>query len=111
LLGTVGLAVILVRNVVERQGELATLRAIGFRASSLGWMVVAENAFLLVIGTVEGSAAALIAVAPRLATIHVPWLPLAATLGAVLVTGMLSSVVAVAGALRTPLLPALKAER
>ena len=79
--------------------------------NQIGWMVVAENAFLLVIGTVVGSAAALIAVAPRLAAIHVPWTPLVVTLGAVLVVGMLSSIVAVAGALRTPLLPALKAER
>ena len=106
-----GLAVILVRNVVERRGELATLRAFGFRQSRLGWIVVAENAFLLVIGTVVGSAAALIAVAPRLAAVHVPWAPLIATLATVLVFGMLSSVVAVAGALRTPLLPALKADR
>jgi hypothetical protein len=50
-------------------------------------------------------------VAPRLASIDVPWGPLAATLGIVLAFGMLSSLAAVRGALRVPLLPALKAER
>ncbi len=58
-----------------------------------------------------GTLAALVAVAPRLATIHVSWGSLAGTLGVILAVGMLSSVLAVRGALRTPLLPALKAER
>jgi ABC-type antimicrobial peptide transport system permease subunit len=110
LLGTLGLAIILVRNVIERRGELATLRAFGFRRSSLAWMVLAENAFLLLVGMLIGTLSALLAVAPRLATIHAPWGTLAATLAAVLFVGMLSSVAAVSGALRTPLLPALKEE-
>jgi hypothetical protein len=52
LLGTLGLAVVLARNVIERRAELATLRAFGFRRRTLGWMVVAENGFLLVTGIV-----------------------------------------------------------
>jgi ABC-type lipoprotein release transport system permease subunit len=111
LLGTVGLGVILLRNVLERRGELATLRAFGFRRSTLASMILAENAFLLVAGILVGTVAALVAVAPRLASIDVPWGSLALTLGVVLVVGMLSSLAAVRGALRVPLLPALKAER
>jgi hypothetical protein len=111
LLGTVGLGIVLMRNVIERRGELATLRAFGFRRSSLAWMVLAENAFLLTVGMAIGTISALLAVAPRLATIHVPWMSLVVTLGVVLAVGMLSSVLAVRGALRTPLLPALKSER
>jgi ABC-type antimicrobial peptide transport system permease subunit len=99
-----------VRNVLERRGELATLRAFGFRRSTLAWMVLAENAFLLVIGVVVGCVAALAAVAPSLAGRHVPWPSLAATLALVLVVGMLSSIAAVVGTLRVPLLPSLKAE-
>jgi hypothetical protein len=110
LLGTVGLAVILVRSVIERRGELATLRAFGFRRTSLAWLVIAENAFLLLVGISVGTAAALVAVAPRLASLHVPWLSLLVTLAAILAVGMLSSIAAVVGALRVPLLPALKAE-
>jgi hypothetical protein len=111
LLGTVGLGVILLRNVLERRGELATLRAFGFRRSTLATMILAENAFLLLAGVLVGAVAALVAVAPRLASIDVPWGSLALTLGIVVVVGMLSSLAAVRGALRIPLLPALKAER
>ena len=94
-----------------RRAELAVLRAFGFRRSSLAWIVLAENAFLLVVGMLVGSLSALVAVAPRLATIHVPWASLGVTLAFVLVVGMLSSVAAVLGSLRVPLLPALKSER
>jgi hypothetical protein len=111
LLGTLGLGLVLIRNLIERRGELATLRAFGFRRARLAWLVLAENAFLLIVGMLTGSIAAIVAVLPRLATIHVPWASLGATLGVILAVGLLSSVFAVAGALRVPLLPALKAER
>jgi ABC-type antimicrobial peptide transport system permease subunit len=111
LLGTIGLGIVLVRNVIERRGELATLRAFGFRRASLGWLVLAENAFLLFIGLFVGSGAALLGVAPRLASIHTSWGGLALTFVAIAAVGMLASVAAVSGALKTPLLPALKAER
>ncbi|HXV76651.1 MAG TPA: ABC transporter permease [Candidatus Polarisedimenticolaceae bacterium] len=111
LLGTVGLAVILLRNVIERRGELATLRAFGFRRASLARMILIENLFLLVVGVSIGTVAALVAVGPRLLRLDVPWLSIATTLGIVVAVGMLASVAAVRGALRVPLLPALKAER
>jgi ABC-type lipoprotein release transport system permease subunit len=110
LLGTVGLGVVLVRNVIERRGELATLRAFGFRRSRLAVIVLAENAFLLGIGVLIGTLAALAAVAPSLADRTPPWSSLAGTLALVLAVGMLSSLAAVVGTLRVPLLPALKAE-
>jgi hypothetical protein len=110
LLGTLGLGVVLVRNVIERRGELATLRAFGFRRSRLAWIVLAENAFLLAIGVLIGTLAALAAVAPSLADRRLPWPSLAGTLVLVLAVGMLSSLAAVLGTLRIPLLPALKAD-
>jgi ABC-type antimicrobial peptide transport system permease subunit len=111
LLGTLGLAIILVRNVIERRGELAVLRAFGFRRGSLARIVLLENAFLLATGTAVGTLAALLAVLPRLVRIHASWGGLALTLAAVLVVGMGASVAAVRGAMRTPLVPALKQER
>ena len=111
LLGTIGLGIVLVRNVVERRGELATLRAFGFRRATLGWLVLTENAFLLLVGLAIGAGAALAGVAPRLAQIHTSWTGLGLTLAAIAAVGMLASIAAVAGALRVPLLPALKAER
>ena len=50
LLGTVGLAAVLMRNVLERRRELALLRAVGYRPRHLAVMVLAENLFLLVVG-------------------------------------------------------------
>jgi ABC-type antimicrobial peptide transport system permease subunit len=113
LLGTLGLGVVLVRNIIERRGELATLRAFGFRRSRLALMVLAENAFLLLLGVALGSGAALVAVAPHLLQVgaRFPWLSVLGTVGAVVPIGMLASLAAVRRTLKAPLLPALKAER
>src|SRR5262249_50760079 len=45
VLGALGLAVVLLRSVWERRGELALLRALGFRRTALGWLVLAENCY------------------------------------------------------------------
>jgi len=113
LLGTIGLGVVLVRNVIERRGELATLRAFGFRRASLSRMVLAENAFLLLLGVLIGATSSLIAIAPRFVggSFSLPWSTLGLILLAVVATGMLSSIAAVSGALRVPLLPVLKGDR
>ena len=112
VLGTLGLGIVLLRNVLERRGELATLRAFGYRRSTLSSMVLSENGILLVAGIAIGGVAGLVASAPYLITAgsRLPWASLAATLAVVFVIGMLASVLAVAGTLRVPLLPALKAE-
>lgn len=113
LLGTIGLGVVLLRNVLERRRELAVLRAFGYRPGRIAALVLLENGFLLAMGVVAGGLSALLAVAPRLAggAIHPPWLVLGATLAAVLLVGLLSSLAAVIGMARLPLLPVLKAER
>ncbi|MCZ6680833.1 MAG: ABC transporter permease, partial [Candidatus Poribacteria bacterium] len=112
LLGTLGLGIILLRNVIERSGELATLRAFGFRRLTLSMMLLAENGFLLAVGILIGSLSALLAVAPHLIAPggRVPWFSLLTTLILVFLVGIISSAVAVFFALRRPLLPALKAE-
>jgi putative ABC transport system permease protein len=66
LLGTVGLAVVLVRSVLERKRELALLAAIGFSPAGRLLLVLAENALLLVLGLGIGTATALIGVLPTL---------------------------------------------
>lgn len=113
LLGTLGLGIALLRGIIERRGELATLRAFGFRRRRVAWMVTAENSVLLLLGVALGTLAGLLAVAPRLATSGetIPWAPLLATLLAVVAVGLLSSIAAVWSALGVPLLPVLKEER
>lgn len=113
LLGTLGLAVILFRNVIERRGELATLRAFGFRRLTLSIMLLAENGFLLAVSILIGSISAIAAVSPHVvspAGAHIPWLSLASTLIAVFLVGITASAVSVFYALRSHLLPVLKAE-
>jgi ABC-type lipoprotein release transport system permease subunit len=112
LLGALGLAVVLLRGVWERRGELALLRALGYQHRALGWLVLAENGFLLLLGLGAGTAAALLAVAPHLlgGAGEVPLVRLLAFLALVLAVGLASGAAAVRATLRAPLLPALRRE-
>ncbi|HEX8911810.1 MAG TPA: FtsX-like permease family protein, partial [Humisphaera sp.] len=96
-LGTVGLGVVLVRNVVERRGELALMAALGFTGGSRVRMVLAENVLLLVLGLGVGTACALLGVVPQLVTAkgHLAWGPLGLTMLGVLLIGFSASVLAV----------------
>ncbi len=111
-LGTLGLGAVLLRNVVERRGELALLLAVGYRPGHLVAMVLAENVFLLVVGLASGTASAMAAMAPHIAA-RADELPLGSiggTLAIVFAAGLASSVVAVRATTRTPLVPALRAD-
>ena len=112
VLGALGLAVVLLRSIWERRSELALLRALGFRNSTLGWLVLAENSFLLILGLVLGSVAALVSVAPHVLASggEVQWLPLVGLLAAVLLVGLAAGASAIAATLRAPLLTALRRE-
>lgn len=112
LLGTVGLGVVVIRNLIERRGELAAMRAFGFRRYAVTAIVLLENTFLLVIGIGIGTLSGLAAVAPHLlsAGSQVPWGSLAVTLASVLGVGMVASAVGVLTQQRVPLLPVLKNE-
>ncbi len=112
LLGTLGLATVQLRSVLERRGELALMRAAGFRRALLARLVMIENSLLLVGGLVVGVIAALVAVVPFWlgGGASVPWLALALTLATVLAVGLLAGLVAVRATLRAELLPALREE-
>jgi putative ABC transport system permease protein len=112
ILGSLGLAVVLLRSVWERRAELALLRALGFRRLTLAWLVLAENGFLLLVGLAAGTVSALASVTPQLLeqTAHIPWANLALLLAVVLVVGLAAGAVAVATTLRAPLIPALRQE-
>ncbi|MBI3837406.1 MAG: ABC transporter permease [Planctomycetia bacterium] len=112
LLGTFGLATVQLRGVLERRGELALMRAAGFRRALLARLVMIENSLLLIGGLGVGVVAALVAVLPHWLSggAAVPWLSLALTLGLVLVVGLLSGTIAVRATLRADLLPALREE-
>ncbi len=112
LLGTIGLATVMLRNVLERRSELALLRAVGFRGVLVAALVLFENALLLGWGLATGSISALLAMLPHLLSTgaDVPWRDVAIIISAVFIAGMLGALVAVRGALRTPVLATLRAE-
>jgi ABC-type lipoprotein release transport system permease subunit len=113
LLGTVGLATVLLRNTLERRRELALLRAVGYRQRHFVLMAAAENALLLAAGLAAGALCAALAIAPAVAE-RGGRVPLtsggALLLFAVFVTGLVSSLVATRAATREPLLSALRSE-
>ena len=111
LLGTFGLALVLFRNIIERRGELATLRAFGFRRQLLSRMLFLESCFLLTVGMFIGIVAGLVAVLA--ANGHFPafpWFSLTITLLFIFCFGIIANAVSVAVALRSPLLVTLKSE-
>jgi putative ABC transport system permease protein len=112
ILGTAGLATVLLRNVLERRRELALLRAVGFRRRILSVIIVAENVVLMILGLACGTVCALLAVLPAL---HArggafPVAMVGAIPGSVLIVGLASSIMAVIAAFRSPLLEALRSE-
>jgi ABC-type antimicrobial peptide transport system permease subunit len=111
-LGTIGLAAILLRNVLERRKELALLRAVGYRPRHVAAMVMAENLLLLLLGLATGTSCALLAIVPAIATRggHLPFVSIGILLAAVLATGIFASLAATGAALRSPLLAGLRSE-
>jgi ABC-type lipoprotein release transport system permease subunit len=113
LVGTIGLAAVVLRNVLERRRELALLGAVGYRRGHVFTIVVAENLLLLSWGLVIGIVCALVAIGPAIAERggRLPATSSSALLVvAVLAAGLVSSVVATRAALRTPLLSSLRSE-
>ena len=112
ILGTIGLAAVLLRNVLERRRELALMRAVGYNSGHFTVMIIAENALLLFAGVITGTLCALLAIVPVLLTRHGQFssFSLGLLLLAVLISGLIASVVATWAAVRTPLLAALRAE-
>ncbi len=112
LLGTIGLATVMFRNVLERRRELALLRAVGYDARSVSVMILAEAIFVLLAGVAAGVGSAAIAIAPAWLGRggSLPGAGLVALLAAVVVAGIAASIVATRAALRGNILQALKTE-
>ena len=112
LLGSAGLGVVVLRNVLERRGELGLLVAVGFRRRLLHRLVLSEHGVLLGAGLGLGVAAAAVAVLPAILSpgSQLPYSSLALTLAAVLLNGLLWTWLATNYALRGNLLAALRNE-
>ena len=112
LLGSAALALVVLRNVMERRNELALLRAVGWRRAAIRRLILREHAGLLLAGLGGGALAGVVAVLPAALAAggEFPWLSLPLTLLAVAASGLLWTWLAVHLALRGPLLDALRTE-
>ncbi len=112
VLGTLGLATVLLRNVLERRSELALLRAAGFERRILSAIVLSENILLLLLGSGTGMISALISIAPALYSRGdaLPVWMVVMVLAPVLIAGIAASLAAVIAVFKSPLLPALRSE-
>jgi hypothetical protein len=112
IMGTLGLAAVLLRNVLERRQELALMRSVGYRRRALAGIVLSENLVLISWGLASGMICALLAITPALVARgeSFPFLMAGLILLSVFAAGALSSIWAVVAAFRSPLLAALRSE-
>jgi ABC-type lipoprotein release transport system permease subunit len=112
LLGTVGLAALLARNVLERRRELALLGAVGFTRAHIRTLVTSESLLLVATGVCIGTVAALVAIAPALVVraSTFPFLNVALLVVSVIATGLLASLAAVRLAASMRVVEAIKTE-
>jgi putative ABC transport system permease protein len=112
LIGSAGLGVVVLRNVLERRGELALLSAVGFRRRKLARLVLAEHAALLAAGLGIGLASAALAILPSIlsAAGDLPWRSLGLTVIGMLTLGLVTTWWAVRASMRGSLLAALRGE-
>jgi ABC-type antimicrobial peptide transport system permease subunit len=112
LVGSAGLGAVVLRNVLERRGELGLMVATGYRPRRLRRLLLGEHGALLAAGLGLGILAAAVAVLPSLlaASNPLPIASLALTLAAILLNGLLWTWLAARYALRGNLLAALRNE-
>jgi len=112
VLGSIGLGLVVLRNMLERRGELSMLRAVGFDKGRLKRMVFYEHWPLCLVGLGCGVVAAVVAVIPALQSRggQVPFAGLLVTIAAIGLSGAAWVWLAGTLALRGGLLDALRHE-
>ena len=112
ILASVGLGLVVLRNVLERRGELAMLQAVGFDKAALKRMVFYEHGGLMAGGLACGVFAALVAVSPALKSPggQVPYFSLVLTIACIGISGVVWIWIATAFALSGKMLEALRNE-
>ena len=112
ILASSGLGLVVLRNVLDRRGELAMMQAVGINKIALKRMVLYEHGALCICGLACGIIAALVAVGPALSSpaATVPYLSLTLIILAIGISGLVWIWMATAFALSGKLLEALRNE-
>ncbi len=110
IIGTIGLGIILLRNISERRKELALLLAIGYSRKRIFKIVFTENLLLLITGLLSGILAAFIGILPSLLSpaFNLEGDFLLGLITAIFISGLLWIYFPLRSALRKPLIPALR---
>ncbi|MGA1867295.1 MAG: FtsX-like permease family protein [bacterium] len=112
ILGSIGMGIVLLRNVLERRGELALLRAVGFSRVTLVRLLFYEHGFLLGAGLICGLVPSCISLLPALLSPggQIPWNWLGLITGAIMASGTIWILLATLVSLRGNLLSSLRTE-
>ncbi len=112
LLGSVGMGVVVLRNILERRHELALLRCVGFSRRQICLVVIAEHWLLLALGLLIGVVTAVVAIWPNMTVpgVEMPYRLIGAILGTVFLVGLLWIALVAMLALRGELLAPLREE-
>ncbi|NQU35385.1 MAG: FtsX-like permease family protein [Bacteroidetes bacterium] len=91
IIGTFGLGIVIIRNILERKKEIAVFYALGFRRAQIFKMIVIENVFLLTSGILIGTLSATIGILPSIisTSYHIPSNFLFIIISIVIISGLL----------------------
>jgi ABC-type antimicrobial peptide transport system permease subunit len=106
------MGILVLRQVVERRGELALLRAVGYSRQEAARVVMAEQRFLLAAGLAAGTLASALAIGPTalMSRTSIPVGLLAVFLVGTTLLSLGWIRLAAGAALRAALIPALRSE-
>jgi ABC-type antimicrobial peptide transport system permease subunit len=112
ILGSVGLGLVVLLNVLDRRAELAMIRAVGFSIKTIKLTIFIEHTALMLAGLICGCISAVIAVFPVIAASasQIPFLSLTAIISCIAASALLWIYFATSTALKGPLLDALRNE-
>jgi ABC-type antimicrobial peptide transport system permease subunit len=112
ILGTFGLGIIVIRNIRERQKEIAIYLAIGYKRKFIFRLLAAEYLFILVSGIFIGTISALTGLLPSIvnSSSPLPWSYIIAILLVVLLNGLFWIVVPIKSALKKNIVISLRSE-
>jgi putative ABC transport system permease protein len=112
LIGTIGLGIVLLRNLQDRKYELALLKAIGFKQKHIFRLIFSENILILFFGLSAGVIAAFVGVLPSFLSpaFNLPIGFVLILIGSILLVGFLSIFITAKSATQKNYLTHLRSE-
>jgi len=112
IIGTIGLGIVLLRNISQRKQELAIYLALGFRRKFIFKLILAEHTLILIPGLIIGSISAFPVILPLLVSpvLTVPWMYVTSILMLILANGLLWIYFPAKSAMEKDLLSGLREE-